>query len=58
MAAKVNNCEQFRENRMEFDEKIVTKIDNPSFPLNILKKVLKSELLFDVTLHTEVDSTR
>lgn len=49
---------QFEENRVEFDEKIITKIDDLTCPRNILKKVFESKLLVDVLLIVEADSTR
>lgn len=54
----LNISKYFQENRIDFDEKIVIKIDEPTFSRNILKKALETELLLDVTLIAKADSTR
>lgn len=55
MAGSRNNFHQLKEIRMEFDEKIVIKVDDPAHALEIFKNYEKLPP-FDVELITEDDS--
>lgn len=58
MSAEPNGSQRMAKNYSEFNKEIIVEIIDFRFPLQILKEAFENELLFDVTLITEIDSMR